>query len=823
VASKSKKKKKGQRGSKTSNAPTRVIDVRQAMTQHLHDAAFVRLEQLLSSEARSAHMALAADVFELGAKTAESLAFHPKDPNALLTRIDSILERLGINDSSASSDSDRVAVILDSAKRLRCLFGGELIADPKLLPRMCDQAVTKAELRARLPNELADETRFVAEALKHVEEGRDEEATSILKPIGYRSVMAPWRLLIRGMIHFYAGRTDEALETWKRLPEDRLPHAMARTILGTVDLALPGQAKVDQRQLTGLIKNKQPDLQVARNDLRELFEEASFVEVLQTINFWKKEGWISPATFNVLNDTVYSAILTVTSPDQTDLILGKLRPPIWDPKLELPRALEHFFSSDPADPQTHAEIDQFIESTQSNPNLSDSDRTAIKAAVNAHVAFSLGMLLKCFNDERIQDADEDSDIVKAFQGIGKCWLNRILNAVEACPQWDAPLRHPRLESISPILLSSELAGEIHDTRLKARPDDVGVIFDAAEFFLQSDPLRARQLVRQLTQIAPRDERTTRLAWKHGTDSFIAALQRGGVKEAEQSLDLLSSHAPPDQPEGVLEMYRAIWQFAQTPDTDFELYLAKNDELKVPRFASLLLLETIAARCGLPAKLRKKFRDMRKPLSKSPSLQTVACGCEMAGRMLADESLDFPGRVGMKKELITTTKRALTQSSEDVFDLQTANTIGIFVVHADDSVLRRQFLRATRDHFRWHIVSLVKALEANLVLASPILSDVVDADANAPGGLPAELRPIAMRLCEASERQHQEEMYSDDFYDEDEMDFDEVDMEELMESIPPEMLLAYLQDREVFEAQLRKMVPRQVADALLNTIQKRLLG
>lgn len=820
MASKSKKKKKGQRGSKASNGPTRVIDVRQAMTQHLHDAAFMRLDQLLDAEAGSTHLALAADVFTLGSKAAESFVFLPKDPAALLARIDSILERLKINDSSTTGESGRVDAIHESAKRLRNIFGGEAIEDPDLLGVMADQAIAKPELRERLPNELAEETRLIVEALEHVEAGRDEEALSVLRPIGFRSVMAPWRLLIRGMVHFYGDRRDEALEAWKRLPADRLPHAMARAILGTVSVAFPGQTKVDKRNLAGLTKNKQPDLLDIRNDLQELFEGALFHEILLKINTWEKEGWISPATRNALHDAIYTQLLITRTPDQAGAIYAKLRPPAWDPKLALPKAIGQFFSGDPADPHAHAQIDRFVESTQSNPHLSDSDRTAIKAVVNASIAFFLGTLVKRFNDELLPDAEGDSDSLKTIQVIGKQYLERMLNAVQACPHWDAPLEHAPIAGIDPILLPRELICEIHETRLKARGDDLGVLFSAAESYIQTDLQRTRPLVQQLIQIAPRDQRTIRLAWNLSTLSFIAAIQNGNTDEAEQHLELLSSNVPSDQPDGLLELYRAICQLAQDPDTDVESCLVKNDELKVPRFASLLLLEAISARCGLPAKTRKKLRDARKPLSKSPSLQAVSSACDKAGRMLVNEKLDFPGRAGMKKELITVAKRALTQSKIDAYDIEMANTIGVFAVLAQDDVLRRRFLQATPRHIDWHIVSLVRALGVDLELASSILSDVVYADPAASNSLPAELRPIALRLYEASEEHYNEGMYSDD----DDMDFEFLDVDDIpddvMNSIPPEMLLAYMQDPEAMEAQMKQMMPGKLADALLEVLARR---
>ena len=109
------------------------------------------------------------------------------------------------------------------------------------------------------------------------------------------------------------------------------------------------------------------------------------------------------------------------------------------------------------------------------------------------------------------------------------------------------------------------------------------------------------------------------------------------------------------------------------------------------------------------------------------------------------------------------------------------------------------------------------------LASSILSDVVYADPAASNSLPAELRPIALRLYEASEEHYNEGMYSDD----DDMDFEFLDVDDIpddvMNSIPPEMLLAYMQDPAAMEAQMRQMMPGKLVDTLLEVLARRVRG
>lgn len=830
------KKKKNSRRPKSGNAPIRVVDVKQAMAQQVHDAAFVKLDRLLRTEPGQTHLALAADVFVTGMEAAQAFRFLPEEPAAFLELMESILERLAIQTSPAMGESKDAAArasrsdpkekILESANQLRILVGtesGTAITDPILLQTMSDQAILKPELRRRLPTELAEEVQRVAEALEHVESNQDDSALSILETISFRSVMAPWRLLVRGMVHFYAGRTHQAEEAWKRLPKDRLPHGVARAMLGTVNRALADQPKVDQRQLTSLVKDKQPDVEETRARLLEWFEHDMPDKVVEAINDWARKGWVAPSILNSLRDRVYSELILMPDMDSIRQVAAHLPPPAWDPKLQFPTAIAEMLAGDPTEHGNRAAMDQYLESVQSNPNLSDSDRTAVTAAVHAQIALLLGSLLFKFSSVEGPTTKAEKNRIEVGGAIGRLWAEQLLKCVQLHPQWDEPLQHVSVAELDNALRPGELIGEIHQTRLKDREDDFEVVREAATFFVEHDLERARPLVQQLIRLAPRDDETRQLVWILGRLSFLNAIRNSQLTDAKEHLESMSAFLPLQISPGVIELYRAIVDLAENNDADIEPYLAKSHELGVPRLAGLFLMELIAAKGGLPANLRKGFRDTRKPLSKRPSLKVVEETCRLVGQSLVAETEDFPGRIGSVKELIATTKRALTQSSHRQWNIEMANEIGTFVVFAKDDVLRRQFLRAIGRHSEWHIFGLVQALEGGVHVAFYHLQDVVMADKDHPNGLPAPLRPIARTLFQAGEEQRHGE-FLDDFDDfgeiSDELhEMDELG-EELLETIPAEMVLAFQQEPQAMEVEMRSMMPGHIVDMLIKILCER---
>ncbi len=849
MGSKSSKKKNARR-QKSEKKGVRVVDVRQALSQQLHGGAVVKLEQLLQTDSRRAHLGLAADVFTTATAAAKCFRFVPEKPAEFLQLVDSILERLAIGQSSATAGdnaSDQTdqhhqggetaleQSVLESVDWLRRLFGDTSVdadLDPVLVQTMCDQAVQKPELRNRLSADLAEQVQRVIEGLEHVAAGNDDAALDAVNTIGFRSVMAPWRLLVRGMVHFYAGRTEQSQSVWVRLPDDRLPYGIARAMLATAGQTLADQPIVDQRQLASLHDKKLPDLETTRSQLLEWFEDDQQDEIAESINNWAEQGQVCPSILDALRDRVYADMIVTPDRELVQRVVTKLPPPVWDPELQLPRAIAELLSSDPTEKASHAAVDRYLESVQTNQNLSEADRTAVTTVVAAQVAFLLVQLLEKCSGGRGRDAESERQRVETGSKIGEVWAGLLLKCTQLSPHWDEPLQRTALEEIDPALLPKEIVAEIHQTRLKAREDDLEVLRQAAGFYLLHDLELARPLVQRLIQLAPRDVQTRERAWLLERMSFVQAIQKGEFEQASVHVDQMAFNIPIGVSPGVIPLYHAIVELSRNEAADVDTLIAESAEQGLSRLAALFLMEIVAAKCGLSAQLRKGFREARKPLSKMPSLQDVEDTCRLVGQSITYTVEDFPGRTGQLKELIATTKRAFTQSSRQQWTIEAANEIGSFVVAAEDDVLRRQFLRAIRWHSDWHICILIRAIEGDIEDASYHLAEVVEADKNDPNGLPAPLRQTARNLFSASEERRQHKFMGD--LDDDDLmdDFDELELDdfsnaldsmdemppEMMGTIPPELVLAYRADPQIVEQQMRQTMPGPIAEMMLKILR-----
>ena len=67
----------------------------------------------------------------------------------------------------------------------------------------------------------------VLQAFAHLEKGADEQVKAALQPIGLQSPFMEWRVLIRGLLAYYAGDDARANENWQRLDPKRLPARLA--------------------------------------------------------------------------------------------------------------------------------------------------------------------------------------------------------------------------------------------------------------------------------------------------------------------------------------------------------------------------------------------------------------------------------------------------------------------------------------------------------------------------------------------------------------------------------------------------------------------
>lgn len=119
---------------------------------------------------------------------------------------------------------------------------GELLTNPaarqKILGNAVDAALAQgAKGKSALPVELHAAFELIVQAFVHTEAGRDEEARTALQGIGLQSPFLEWKVLLRGLLAYYAKDDPRALENWQRLDPNRLPFRLSMTLRSAIDPA----------------------------------------------------------------------------------------------------------------------------------------------------------------------------------------------------------------------------------------------------------------------------------------------------------------------------------------------------------------------------------------------------------------------------------------------------------------------------------------------------------------------------------------------------------------------------------------------------------
>ncbi|MDR3109639.1 MAG: hypothetical protein LBU65_08130 [Planctomycetaceae bacterium] len=71
------------------------------------------------------------------------------------------------------------------------------------------------------------EAELVLQSLQLVEQKRDDDALELLRPVSFKSPLAEWRLLVRGLVAHYKNDYENRDEAWKRLSDKRPPYKIA--------------------------------------------------------------------------------------------------------------------------------------------------------------------------------------------------------------------------------------------------------------------------------------------------------------------------------------------------------------------------------------------------------------------------------------------------------------------------------------------------------------------------------------------------------------------------------------------------------------------
>jgi len=94
-----------------------------------------------------------------------------------------------------------------------------------------DVAVFDDSALAAQPTETALQVEAVRDALREATESRGDEALKRVSTIPRGSPLSEWRLFVRGLVDWLAGRTESAGEAWVRLDSERRPGRIATSML----------------------------------------------------------------------------------------------------------------------------------------------------------------------------------------------------------------------------------------------------------------------------------------------------------------------------------------------------------------------------------------------------------------------------------------------------------------------------------------------------------------------------------------------------------------------------------------------------------------
>ncbi len=824
------KTRKPARNSKAKVVAVRPFDIRQHVTRQLYAASIDSLNQLVSAEPGAIHRSLAAEVLQPCSAAISRFTFTPHDLPVFLAALESIERQLAMHEQADANSAEINAVAKSIAEMRAFLCQGtlEFDANEALIGKLADRAILKADLEQRLPAEVVVEVKLVREALRLVEATQDEKALQSLSEIGFRSVMAPWRMLIRGMSQFYAGRLERAVETWLRLPTGRVPRGVAVAMLATIGKRLGDDPLPDSRRLSSITGGKCSRDEDVRRDLGNWFNDGALEEISIRISRWLKDGSVDAAWLYALRDRVYAELLNVSDTSLVRDVVHYLPAPAWDPKFQLPLAIAKMLSSSTAGLQL-ADIEKYFAVLDCNQELYEVDRRAIRACAMLQVAYLLTQLLNMFSGKTGKYEEAENKRIEWGSLCGQEFAKLIRDCIVLWPQWDAPYdllaNLPDDEFLPPAVVA-----EIHLVRVRERVDNVRVIKSAAKYFVrQGDVRQAEPLVQRLVSMAPRDVEAQTLSWNLSMLAFKVELAAHRVDQATAVIERMATHLPPHLPAGMISLMRAAICFLVEDTSGVQSYLCDAHANGVTPLAATFLMELHLTRADLPAKLKKPFRDERAKLLKSPTLTDARSACRLVGHVVCEAFEHYVGKVGHRNDLITYVKRAINKARAIDWDVASANEIGEFVVLVNDAVLRRQFINARGIDLP--IRRLIQAIEAPQ-RAGYLLSNMLDCDPNDPERLPESLRPFAQALL-----QHSRQYRDDDDDDDDDGDWNDAEdwsdddeplfggamampsVDEIIRTIPRDLLEAFKQDPKAVEKAMRLMMPAQIVELVLPALRK----
>jgi tetratricopeptide (TPR) repeat protein len=232
--------------------------------------------------------------------------------------------------------AQRMAACGAGAQALAATPQGDVAVRQRLLQHAADGAVAKgAAGKHGLPVELHAGFDQILHAFRHYEAGRDDEARAALQAIGLQSPFLEWKMLLRGLLAYYSSDNARALENWRRLDPERLPHRLCAVLRADIDPAYLGaQPAALQKSLRAQIAQQKGGFAAPLQELGVGIQQDNLAPA-----FRKAEALVPnlarefPHILPRLAHCFFWAILDHGQPEDIDRYLRVFGAPADDPEL----------------------------------------------------------------------------------------------------------------------------------------------------------------------------------------------------------------------------------------------------------------------------------------------------------------------------------------------------------------------------------------------------------------------------------------------------------------------------------------------------------
>ncbi|WP_164103506.1 tetratricopeptide repeat protein [Candidatus Laterigemmans baculatus] len=772
----SKSKKRKGRGKPAAKGAT-AHAVRESLGRRLAAEALVLAEQLVASRPTPEHRELLAQAI---AMRLEAMVSGRGDAE-LAARLVGRLEELSADSELPSRES-----WASRAGRFRSLLLGERLtpeADPQLLASVVDMAIRNASFRDRLSEGLAAEVDAVGRGLRAVESGDHEAGLAAVNGIGFRSPLAPWRLLIRGLTHYYDGGFEAAEEVWKRLPPERPPRRIAGVLLALESRTLgddPPPTAAALRRLQSAVDEPSRDSVAG---LRRAWVDEDSLRVVSELGRLVRSGQYAAEWLQQLCDRAWSCIAESRHPRAVAEMKRQLPPPRWDRDYKLAAALAILL-----DPQSNTaaklrdaatQLEEYFAELDSYESLSPQDRAAIRSVVSLELAKFYFDFHKAASASSRRRSKRRGERAKLVELAWEFTLRLLQRTSEASPEWEAPVKlAEKIIDSSDEAPDSALVAVLR-RHADAHPDQAEALRRYGGVLeLTGETQEFARVVEKLERVAPRDAWVRRAGWQMRMDRVRSLAVQGDFPAAFATIRELETLRPESMPAYVLDLLAAAVEYKRKDSGAAEQCLDRARGKGIGEASLAMLMEVHATRMKLPAEVKRNFRQLRETAVKE---KVPARAAELARLMtpLLVHPKNYSGAVTHRREVLKYLRRCLTVRLADWTPQDVRDFVVCHYSLDDDGKLAEAIYKKFRTSMRHQPSILFLAGFFGSVYDQRFaLQRAIDESERHPEvALPEELLDLCRRRIEDDPFNFDND--SDEFDEDDDLDdFDDVGLDDL---------------------------------------------